>query len=261
MNEERFPADLLESRASSTKVALGVAGVVIGLGALVCGGVAGYVAITTTPVKVSHPAAPSGEKPPAEDPEKLRQIARSIVAIDIPVGFEPLTSVNGRVKSVIFRRQPEDGALLVLGRIELSTIPARLPPEQIQERLIEMMERQDPRAAAKMNVDRASPPTTREFSIFGRPATFRVVSGTLEENQTPVRRLSGVFRSQDAYLALDYLIPTAEFDEEVFQKMIDSIRPAEEDSAPESDGAVPETEGKLQPPADNSSRSKSADSE
>jgi hypothetical protein len=113
MSEERFPGDLLESQASSTKVALGVAGIVLGLGLLVCGGVAGYVALTTadsTSSTHSTPAAPSD--PPTGDRESLWQVARSIVAIDIPVGLEPFASTNGQNKGVMFRRKGGDGTSL-----------------------------------------------------------------------------------------------------------------------------------------------------
>src|SRR5262245_65428259 len=84
MSEERHSGDLLESRPSSARVALGVAGVVIGLAALVCGGVAGYVALTTT-----EPAVVERPSPPAEEPANIRAIADRIVALKIPARFEP----------------------------------------------------------------------------------------------------------------------------------------------------------------------------
>jgi hypothetical protein len=149
----------------------------------------------------------------------------------------------------------------MLGSVEFSQIPPRIRYEDIQDRLVGMMERQDPRAMVRMNVDPTSLPETREFSILGRSATFRVVDGTLVENQTPVRRLSGVFRSKKAYLALDYVIPSAEYDEAAILTMIESIRPAAEDSMSESDVADPEAEGKSQRPADNTSNGESADTE
>ena len=226
MSEERHSGDLLESRASSTKVALGVAGVVLGLGVLVCGGVAGYVALTATfPPEVAPPAQPVDE---ARD---VAQLLPTIMKIDIPADFEPVSSeFNPMMKNVAYRRKGVDGAILMLARADLSQIPENTDFGEAQTRLLSILEMQDRRRLTAIKVSDDSQRSTREFFVLDRPTTFLFVDGRTPDKGTAVTKVSSVFRSRKAYLGFIYLTPTADYDEHVLRTMIDSIRPAMDDS-------------------------------
>jgi hypothetical protein len=259
MSEERFPGELLESRPSSARVALGAAGVIIGLAALVCGGVAGYVALTTTgPVVVDMPP------PPAEDPPSVRAIADKIIAIDIPSGFEPLHSSSNMYMYVAeFGRKDSNSVSLTVGRADLSVLPAT-EPEEAQSKLLSQMDRGRPHATASMTVVANSPQSKTVFTVLRQQVPFQFVDGTLPDSGTLVRRASGTFRTRKAYIALIYTVPAAEFDEEAFSKMLESIRPAAGDSMPDGDAADnsegPQGTGAQAPTAESSEPAKPGDS-
>jgi len=232
MSEDRHSEDLLESRPSSVRVALGAAGVVIGLAALVCGGVAGYVYLTTTePVVVETPP------PPDATPPSVGAISDKIIAIDLPAGFEPLhSSSNGYMSVAEFGRKDSDAASLTLGRADLAVIPAT-EPDEARSKLLNLVDRGRRHAAASMTVVANAPQSKTEFTVLGQPVTFQFLDGTLRDTGTPVRKASGTFRTGKAYIALIYTVPPEEFDEEAFSKMLESIRPGSNDSMPDAHAA------------------------
>ncbi|MGE5195074.1 MAG: hypothetical protein ACM3U2_21480 [Deltaproteobacteria bacterium] len=235
MSEERIVGELPEPRMSSLKMALAATGVVIGLGLLVCGGVAGYVAWTTT----DSSAPPEDRVPPEQDPANIRDLARRIVAIDIPAGFEPINSEQSQIMNrVVFGRKGADGALLKLARIDLSQVPAGADPSQAAPMMLEMLQIGSQSDTTSIAPDAASPGTTRELTVLGQPATFHFLDGTLPQNGTPVKKVSGAFRTRNAHIALIYMIPKAEYDDDAFLKMIESIRPPSGDSAPEEEAST-----------------------
>ncbi len=246
MNEERLLSELPEPRASSLKVALGVAAAATGLAVLLCGGVAGYVALTTT----DRGASEVSPVPPSLDAGNIRERARTIVAIDIPAGFEPIESMpNSMLSSVTFGRKSGPGALLKLGRTELQAIPPEVEASEVSSMMLQMLEMGDESSSTLIQRDPGSTETTGEFTVLGQPTAFTIVTGTRSQKHIPVTKISGVFRTRKAYVALIYLIPTAEHDEGAFQKLLDSIRPAGGDGVPEeslSDGAE---DGAGSPPA------------
>src|SRR5262245_36303333 len=223
MSEERHPGNLLESRPSSARVALGMAGVVFGLGLLVCGGVAGYVALTTTGPAVVE------RHTPTEDRSSIESVAEKIIAIDLPAGFEPYHSEkNTYMKVAEFARKGSDAASLVLGRADLSAIPVT-SPDEAQSTLLNLMDHNRRHDTALMTVVANAPHSTREFTVLQKPVPFQFVDGTVPDG-TLVRRASGTFRTREAYIAVVYTVPAAEFDEKAFSKLLESIRPAADDS-------------------------------
>ncbi len=256
MSEERFSGELPEARASSVKIALGVSGVVIGLAVLLCGGVAAYVALTTT--DSGAPAEPP--MPPKADPAQIREVARRIIAIDLPADFEPITGEPSQMMSrVLFRRNVEEGAFLKLARVDLSSIPAGSDTSQAGPMILQMLDRGDERDAAMVLPDPASHGTTREFTVLGQTVTFEFADGTAPRSGTPVKKVRGVFRTQKAYIGLVYVIPLAEYDEEQFLEMIESIQPAPGDSAPDVDAAESPGNSGAKASEDGSGKSAPAD--
>jgi hypothetical protein len=232
MSEERFPGDLLESRASSAKVALGVAGIVIGLGVLVCGGVAGYVALTTTG---SHVVSEPPSATPRQDPADIRETAQRIIAIDLPADFEPVSREDHiHMTNVVYGRKGVDGAFLKLGRVVLSEIPKGVDLGEAQSKILTVLQMAGTPGGARIEYDTTSPATNREFMILGQPVTFTFVDATLSESRAPVRQARGTFKTMKAIVSLIYVIPKEEFDEDAFRRMIESIRPARGDSAPDA---------------------------
>src|SRR5262245_34149770 len=179
MSEERFPGDLLESHPSSAKVAMGVAGIIIGLAALVCGGVAGYVALTTTgPVVADKPP------PPAADSSHDLAVAETIIGIEVPAGFEPLHSERSMYMSVAeYGRKDSDAASLTLGRADLSVLPAT-EPDEAQSKLLNLVDRSRRHATVSMTVVANSPQSKNEFTVLGRPVPFQFLDGTLPNSGT-----------------------------------------------------------------------------
>jgi hypothetical protein len=232
--------------------------VIIGLGALVCGGVAGYVALTTTgPAVVERPA------PPAEDPSSIEALAEKIIAIDLPAGFEPYHSEkNMYMKVAEFARKDSDAAL-VLGRADLSALPATRPDEA-QSTLLSLMDRHRRHDTALITAGADSPHSTREFTVLHKVVPFQFMDGTVPASGTSVRRASGTFRTREAYIAIIYTVPAAEFDETAFAKLLESIRPAADDSTVDAAAAddagegVPQSTG-AQSPAGESSKAATRD--
>src|SRR5579872_6042758 len=103
MTEERFPGEVQYAHSlSSTKLGLVIAGVVMGILLLACGGVVAYVVIV--------PARPAIEP---MSPAAIRAIARKIVNIDVPQDFEPMEAEESdKMTKAVFARKGELGAIL-----------------------------------------------------------------------------------------------------------------------------------------------------
>ncbi len=219
MSEERNLGELPEAHASSFKIILGLTGLVVGLAVLVCGGVAGYVALTTA----EPPLDPRVEL--ARNPEHVRELAQKIAIIDIPDGLKPIQGDDrGDMTRVTFGREPGDGALLKMSR---SSLAGRKPGESPRYRIsmmLQMLEMGDDETSTTLQPGGNSPETTQELPVLGKNFPFRFIQGKLGEREIPVRKVVGGFATKSEIVVLICTLPEAEFDEAAILKMIASIR-------------------------------------
>jgi hypothetical protein len=249
MSEERSAGDLSGARSSSLKIGVMVAAVASGVALLLCGGVAGYVAWTGAPPPDEAVLSSSASREElAEESQRIRSIARQILEIEIPVGFEPLSGdafSSGR--QVVFGRRSHEGALLKLSQMDPPAMqggPSGPPvPDHM---LMQMAERGGELTSSKFaEVDQASV-SSRELTILGSPATFHFVPGKRTIGGKNMRKVGGAFTLGSSRIALIYTIPEEEYDEEAVVRMIESIQAPEGDavnrSAPSSE-SEPTTNG------------------
>jgi hypothetical protein len=232
MSEERFPGELPESRESSLKIVLGLAGFVVVAGLLLCGGVAAYVAWVDTKTPVVENFAP------VKDTAGILQVAAKIVDIDIPAGFEPISNESQlELSRVTFGRATDDGALLKLGRLNLADKPPGSDPRHRLSMLPQMIEVGQPRINTTFLPGSTSAETTRELTVLGRSVPFHFLRGTRTAGTAKVAKVQGAFLTKKGVIGVIFTIPETEYDEEAVVKMIESIRPAAGDAAPDDDTA------------------------
>ena len=216
MSEERIAGELPEAQSSSLKMALGVAGTLLGIAVVICGGVAGYVALTTTQPAIDPNLARQ------EDPAQIRELAQEIALIDLPEGFKPIRSM--RNSQVWFGREPGDGALMKMGRTEFSDeqsaneVLARIPF------ILQTLERGDENQSTVLNPEGISPETNRELMVLGMPFPFRFNRGSLGKGKVPVIKAVGGFLTRKEFVLLIVTLPAAEYDERAIVQIIESIR-------------------------------------
>ena len=236
MSEERKLGDLPEARASSFKVALLVAGAVIGLGLLLCGGVAAYVAGTGSS---AEPAA--APLPPTPLHSESYTDPATIAAIDLPPDFEqkplPTGDALSPLKSVLFGPKTDGGAELVIARVDLSSAPAQLTPEQLRGMALKRLEMTG-KLGKSFHRAADSVDTERELSVLGRQTSIEITDGRLGPGGKPVMKVTGWFSTQQAHIGVIFMIPRDEYDEEAVVKMLESIQPRAGDSIPEANGAA-----------------------
>jgi hypothetical protein len=242
MSEERNQGGLPEARTSSFKVALGVAAVAMGVGLLFCGGVGAYVAW-------KGPAGESAEVPVPQMPDLFEKQtpAPAIVTIDLPPGFERVSNQGPEaateqfspMKSVTFRRTADDGAELMMGRVDLSSIPADISPEKLRGMmLLKLVMAGEINRMFHRTAD--SVDTKRELTVLGQQVSVDITKGTVESGAKRVTRVVGCFSTQKARIAVIYTIPEDEYDEEGVVRMFESIQPAAGDSVPEAASPPPD---------------------
>jgi hypothetical protein len=226
---------------------------------LVCGGVAGYVALTAPPPaaeetvniedrsrdmqgKYEEMAKLRGtEVPFTDDPDAVREIAATIFDIDLPADFEPIEAKRRVTSSwAVFGKKSESAALLKLAGVNLNgsslkitdIIPGGVADEKTRLKLVELAENDDGRNDTKLKYSSLkTAPVKRQLTVMGRVGTFEIRQGKRNSDSKPVRKIAGAFRTATGMVALVYMAPEAEFDEEAVVRMIESIRPAPEDEA------------------------------
>jgi hypothetical protein len=227
MSEERHQGELPEAQASSFKMALGVTGIVVGLGLLFCGGVAGYVAFTGPPLQTSEKVAPANP-----DHSDTQSAAPATVEIDLPHGFELINSqASPPLLIVIFGRQTDASAKLLIGKIGLLSVPGGVSLEKVREMMLQKLQM----ASEQGRTFRPLPDsidTQRELTVLGQRAPIEITHGTLGSSAIRVAKVSGLFRTKLARIGVVYIIPEDEFDEESVVQMFKSIKPAAGDSFP-----------------------------
>jgi uncharacterized membrane protein len=260
-----------ELSSSSIKPILIVVGALAGLSLLVCGGVAGYVALTTpsqTKGQVSDAAADEVPSPPdffrknmkedalakriplTEDPAHVRKIAATILKIDLPPEFEPIeASKEGNVTRAVFGKPTENAALLKMAILRMQTpgIDSSVPlDEPTSRQVLKAAENENGRTDTTLRVTRVKiEPSHRELTVLGQPVDFSFRQGKLVAGGKPVWKIWGAFGTMNEMTGLIILIPESEYDEEAIVRMIESIRPGDTDepaAGEQSIAAPPELE-------------------
>jgi len=241
------------------KPILVVGGALAGLMLLVCGGAAGYVAITSTAPAdgqsdsgVHPPSMPSDRPPGSRDKRKVNfipvthdaaavtKIAATIFKIDPPAGFLPRDAgLEGFVTRAAFSRQSDDVAVLKMAGTDWIMPPGAgddIPADDPQVRQAVKLVESDygSQSETTLKVTRLELKTFhREITVLGRKTTFTFKQGKRASDNKPVWKIWGGFDTTNGLAALIMLLPESEFDEEVIVRMLESIRqPDEPDQIP-----------------------------
>jgi len=250
----------LTPSSSTLKPVLAAVGALVGLMLLVCGGAAGYVALTSPP-RTDGPASAettvlspemtkefqnqkrrmqqSKEVRFTADPTVIRKITAAIVDIDLPADFEPIEAQrNMTQRRVVFGKKSEDAALLKLAAFTP-------PPDDVAARavsgdafggytaqIVEMAENENGRNFTTLKKSREKIESAqRELTVLGQKAIFEFRHGIRDSDKKPVWKVWGAFHTATGAAALVYLVPESEYDEEAVVGMIESIRPAADDDS------------------------------
>jgi hypothetical protein len=227
MREERHPGDLRESGTRAARPLLIAAGVVAGIAVLVCGGVAGHVAWTD-----AHRAVEES-KSQEKAPERADAILKKIAKIDIPAGWVPVDGVDrGQVRRAIFGRKSAEGFLLQLSKIDFTMAPPGIDRNASSSMPMQMLELENSiPGQSPFTPDPEGPVATHTVTVLGEPTPFKFAKGRIPENQEPAWKVSGTFTTETGLVALLYIVPEDDYDEEAVIRMIESIGPTEDDLA------------------------------
>ncbi|MGE5194357.1 MAG: hypothetical protein ACM3U2_17860 [Deltaproteobacteria bacterium] len=163
------------------------------------------------------------------------------MAIDLPPGFErvsnrgplPATEVFSPMKRVTFRRKSDEGAELIMGRVDLSSIPADVSPEKLRGMMLLKLEMAG-EFSRTFQRDADSVHTIRELTVLGQRASVEITDGTLSPGAIRVAKVAGCFSAPKARFGVVYIIPEDEYDEEAVVRMFESIQLPSGDSIPEA---------------------------
>jgi hypothetical protein len=243
---------------STVTPVLVVAGVLIGLLLLVCGGAAGYVALTDRPPsEVKTKARPEDSQNPmqdrfekmqqsfaddipfTDDPALVRKIAAAIVDIDLPAGFEPIEGLRYDVRRrAVFGKKTDDAALLKLGASNAEAgrthSPASLDDPMMMKYVVGIAETENGRTITTLKATQSQKKgeyLQRDLTVLGQKAAFAFKHGKRTSDNKPVWKVWGSFTTANGAAALILLVPESEFDEEAIVRMIESIRPATDEKS------------------------------
>ena len=246
------------SPSSPIKTTLIVVGALAGLMLLVCGGAAGYVALTApagreeqAPEAADDPSLPADKMQKmkeqiearrirlTEDPALVRKIAARICEIDLPAGFEPIEAYDqGGVRVASFGNVSENGALLKLAQIDwpMSIEGITDLDNMMQAQVLSAAEKGDGRIDTTLKASRQKPESIqRELMVLGQKVEFVFRKGKRASGNQRVWKTRGAFAAKQGGVALVLMVPESEFDEESIVRMIESIHLAG-DEEPEADG-------------------------
>ncbi|MGQ0633919.1 MAG: hypothetical protein ACT4QC_04875 [Planctomycetaceae bacterium] len=206
-----------QRRSSSASRWLVAVGIIGGICLLVCcGGVLGVG------WWVSHLV----ENAAIEDPEKVRELSRQIVEIDVPPQFEPVQGSDimfFRMVSYRHKTEPEGELTLVEANqqagahdFSIDDEPADLSPAG------EGQAEGDSPEAENSDAD-AVHYETREFEVAGSPVTFEVGAYKSDAGH-PLRSVSGSFRGRRGQVTLSVVAPEDELNDAALERLMKSIR-------------------------------------
>jgi len=253
--------------SSSLKPILVVGGALAGLMLLVCGGVAGYVAMKTpAPIKENVGAAADRRYEPeeaekmmkkwyaknqrtialTEDPVIVTKIAATIFKIDLPADFSPREAEQqGSHARAVFSKQSDNSALLKMARAEwmMPDATALSAPDDPQARhALEIVESDSGgRSETTLRATRQEIKTfQRELTVLGQQANFTFKQGKRALDNKPVWKIWGAFGTTNGAAAMIMLIPASEFDEQAVVRMIEGIHQADKLPTNTDDAAKPD---------------------
>jgi len=242
----------LSPSTSTVKPILAALGVMFGLMLLLCGGAAGYVALTSPPrseepVQTGAPMVrpedspefqrmkklrETREVPFTDDPDVVRKIAATIVDIDLPPDFEPIEANRGVAhRWVVFGKKSEPAALLKMAGMHRPNGDNSVPlvfDARAKVQILQSAENENGRNDTMLkNTRQRTQSVERELTIAGQKAVFEFKQGLRYSDKTPVRKIVGAFPTRTGGLAaLIYMVPESEYDEEAVIRMLESMRPA-----------------------------------
>jgi hypothetical protein len=126
--------------------------------------------------------------------------------------------------------------MLQLAKIDFTMAPPQADRVASAPMLMQMLEMEFNKPGPARFVPEAEPPeTTRVLEVMGQESPFKFSKGRFSETRELAWKVSGTFPTETGLVALIYVAPENEYDEQAVIRMIESIGPAEDDLPTESE--------------------------
>lgn len=195
-SEELAPPTPPRGMGTGLKVILAILAV-SGLCMLVCCGAGGFFGWKAYKSIVTEPA-------------QVQAIRESMVGLDVLPGFEPAMGADFRVmKFAVYADKARNGFLLFMAA------------QQAQMNDLDQHLGEGGPRRKNLRIVKAE---AREFEVKGQKVKFNFEDGIDTQTNTKYKQVSGSFPGSAGATALILQMPAENFDEDAFQKMIESIR-------------------------------------
>lgn len=186
-----------------TKIILGVVAGILVLCLITC--VAAFVLFRSVGSRVTQSVD--------QDPATVETTAQEIASFDLPEGFQPESSMDLLgVKMAFYSNRSTNQVIMLFQLPEM----AETNVEQIRQ----IFEQSSGRNFSNMETIEQ-----RELTVRGQPATLVVQQGVDENDENrEIRQLLLVFQGQNGTVMLSAFGPLETWDQDVYERMIESIR-------------------------------------
>ena len=148
-----------------------------------------------------------------QEPVEVESTAGEIVDFEVPPGFEPQSSMDlFGVKMAMYTNNSNDHFMVMMQM-----------PTNADDNIVEQM-----RTAVERNTGRnfvnMRTIEQRELTVRGQPASLVIQEGTDQENNRAFRQFLLAFEGQNGTAMIAVFGPVETWDQDVYERMIESIR-------------------------------------
>lgn len=193
-----------QGMTTGTKVLLVIAGLMGVMLLLCCGGIFWFGSRLSNSV--------------TEDPAEIAKIRESISSIEVPEGFEPQAGAN--INMFVFQmdlvgyERDDDESLLLLMQMQAAGQGQEEIEQQFRQQALEQSD------AEEIDIESTE---IRTYEINGRESDFVFAKGTLTEDDTKVRQVSGIFPGKGGAAFLMFQVAEEDWNEAEVETMILSL--------------------------------------
>lgn len=214
---------------SSTAKVLLILGSIAGLVLLACCGFGAYVFFHVQ--DFAQNLAKNMNISATQNPAEVRERTQQILRIDIPDDFKPVQAMEFMVMQwAVYQGKSGPQSMLIIMEMNQQMIdPGRnRDAKQQRDEMVQQL-RQQPQVGTMEEIEEQTH-ETRTFTIGGKPVEFDFIKGKTRGSQAVVHRVVGVIPTENGIVLLMLTVPDADYNEEQITRMLESIRPADEES-------------------------------
>jgi len=183
-----------------------------------------------------------------QNPAEVRERTQDMLHIDIPDDFKPVQAMEFMImKWAVYQGKSGPQSMLIIMEMGQQMIEQGRNRDAKQQRdeMVQQL-RQQPQVGTMEEIEEESR-ETRTFTIGGKPVEFDFIKGKTRGSQAVVHRVVGVIPTETGIVLVMLTVPEADYNEEQVTRMLESIRPADEES---EETASPEAGPSGEMPAD-----------